>query len=131
MGRGYFVRLVKPSQWAYEGMAESVPATLSLVTGWNLVGLAAVWAEPSTASGSSATFTDASGPGMMLEIARWVDGGWDTFRCGLPPNDFTLEAGRGYFVRLTRPTQWTPVGKGPTNAVTSLSVSRDAPVATE
>ncbi|NBT27375.1 MAG: hypothetical protein EBT09_12690, partial [Actinobacteria bacterium] len=78
VGRGYFVRLVKPSQWAYEGMAESVPATLSLVTGWNLVG----FASRSTASESCATFTDASGPGMMLEIARWADGGWDTFRCG-------------------------------------------------
>jgi hypothetical protein len=126
VGRGYFVRLVKPSQWAYEGMAESVPATLSLVTGWNLVGPGVVSTVPSTASGSCATFTDTGGAGTAVELARWVDGGWSTYRCGLPPNDFTLEAGRGYFVRLTRPTQWTPVGKAPTNAVTSLSVRRDA-----
>jgi hypothetical protein len=126
VGRGYFVRLAKPSQWAYEGLAESVPATLSLVTGWNLVGPAVVSAVPSTASGSCATFTDVSGAGTAVEVARWVDGGWSTYRCGLPPNNFTLEAGRGYFVRLTRPTQWTPVGKTPTNAVTSLSVRRDA-----
>ena len=131
VGRGYFVRLSLPSQWAYQGMAESVPATLSLVTGWNLVGPAVVSPLPSTASGSCASFADASGSGSALELARWVDGGWDTYLCGLPPNDFTLEAGRGYFVRLSRPTQWTPVGSAPTNAVTSFSVRRTAPVTTQ
>ena len=130
VGRGYFLRLAKPSQWAYQGLVESVPATLPLVTGWNLVGPAVVSAVPSTASGSCATFTDEAGSGTALEVARWVDGGWEGHRCDLPPNDFTLEAGRGYFVRLTRPTHWTPVGKAPTNAVSSRSVQRSSPVTT-
>ena len=46
-------------------------------------------------------------------LERWIDVGWEGHRCGLPVNAFPLQAGRGYFVRLTRPATWAPAGGAP------------------
>ena len=46
-------------------------------------------------------------------LDRWEAGAWEGHRCGLPVNAFPLQTGRGYFVRLTRPAIWAPVGAGP------------------
>ncbi len=76
-----------------------------------------------------------------MEVYRWANGGWDGHACGLPVNDFGLEVGRGYFVRLARPSQWADQGlvelvpaTGPLvicwnlvgPAVVSANVARDA-----
>jgi len=79
--------------------------------------------------------------GSAVEVYRWDNGGWDGHVCGLPVNDFGLEVGRGYFVRLAQPSRWACQGLvesvpatlplvtswnlvGP--AVVSANVARDA-----
>ena len=112
---GYFVRLSAPATWTYRGSLVTSAPTLSLTTGWNLVGAGVAIGAPSTAAGAC-TIMNAAQAGTAVELDRWVDGGWEGHRCGLPPNDFTLQAGQGYFVRLTRPASWAPSGAAPVSA---------------
>ena len=114
-GEGYFVRMSAPATWTYRGTLLASPVTRSLGAGWNLVGASAVSGTPSTAAGSCAHL-NAAQAGTAIEVDRWIDGGWEGHRCGLPPNDFTLEAGRGYFIRLVRPATWAPTGASPVSA---------------
>ena len=46
------------------------------------------------------------------EVDRW-EGGWDGHLCAIPANNFAIETGRGYFVRLTAPRTWTIEGTAP------------------
>ena len=114
-GPGYFVRLTRPVTWTYRGSLVANPATLSLFTGWNLVGASAISGTPSVASTTCSQLNTVQA-GTAVELDRWIDGGWEGHRCGLPVNDFTLQAGQGYFVRLTRPATWAPVGAAPVSA---------------
>ena len=114
-GSGYFVRVTRPVTWTYLGARVTSPATRSLGTGWNLVGASAYSATPSVAS-TTCTQLNTVQVGTAVELDQWIDGGWDGHRCGLPVNDFTLQAGQGYFVRLTRPATWAPVGALPVSA---------------
>ncbi|NBT26675.1 MAG: hypothetical protein EBT09_09020 [Actinobacteria bacterium] len=77
-----------------------------LQAGWNLIALRASPATTTTAS-MVCTALNAVQSGTAVELDRWITGGWEGHRCGLPVNDFTLEPGPGYFVRLTRPATWT------------------------
>lgn len=119
-GVGYFVRLTRPVTWVYRGAVVATPATLSLGAGWNLVGASAIAGTPSVAS-VTCTQVNATQAGTAVELDRWVDGGWEGHRCGLPVNDFTLQAGQGYFIRLMRPATWAPVGAA---VVSASSVRR-------
>ena len=114
-GPGYFVRLTRPATWTYRGAVVATPATLSLGAGWNLVGASAISGTPSVASATCSQLNTVQA-GTAVELDRWIDGGWEGHRCGLPVNDFTLQAGQGYFVRLTRPATWAPVGAAPVSA---------------
>ena len=62
--------------------------------GWNLIALRASPATTTTAS-MVCTALNAVTAGTAVELNRWINGGWDGHRCGLPVNDFTLEPGRG------------------------------------
>jgi hypothetical protein len=114
LGNGYFIRLTAPATWTYRGTAAASPQMLTLSTGWNLVSPAVTSGAPSTAAASCTTFN--ATPGTAVELDRWVAGGWDGHRCGLPPNDFTLQLGQAVFVRLTRSTTWSPTGSAPMSA---------------
>ncbi len=114
LGNGYFIRLTAPATWTYRGTAASAPQSLTLGTGWNLVSPAVTSGAPSTAAASCAAFN--ATPGTAVELDRWLAGGWDGHRCGLPPNDFTLQLGQAVFVRLTRSTTWSPTGSAPVSA---------------
>ena len=111
-GPGYFVRLTRPATWTYRGAVVATPATLSLGAGWNLVGASAISGTPSVASATCSQLNTVQA-GTAVELDRWIDGGWEGHRCGLPVNDFTLQSGQGYFIRLTRPATWAPVGAAP------------------
>ena len=117
-GAGYFVRMTAPATWTYRGSLVATPATLSLGAGWNLVGAAAISGTPSTAAGAC-TLLNAASAGTAVELDRWIAGGWEGHRCGIPPNDFTLQAGQGYFVRLVRAATWAPVGAAPVSVSSS------------
>ena len=109
VGRGYFVRVARQAKWTYTGTLDGIASSVPLGAGWNLVGARLVAETPSIAS-DTCTQLDATQADTAVELDRWVDGGWEGHRCGLPVNDFTLQAGQGYFIRLTRPTTWAPVG---------------------
>ena len=94
------------------GQVVATPATLSLGAGWNLVGASAISGTPSVASTTCSQLNTVQA-GTAVELDRWIDGGWEGHRCGLPVNDFTLQSGQGYFIRLTRPATWAPVGAAP------------------
>lgn len=119
-GVGYFVRLTRPATWTYRGALVAAPSVLTLATGWNLVGASAISGTPSVASVTCSQINTTQA-GTAVELDRWIDGGWEGYRCGLPVNDFTLQAGQGYFIRLTRPATWAPVGAA---SVSASSVKR-------
>ena len=81
---------------------------LSLTTGWNHVAIGTYQASALTATDLCSALNTANGSGTMVEINRWVNGGWDAHICGLPPNNFTLDRYTGYFMKLTRNAIWTP-----------------------
>ena len=112
-GRGYFIRVTKPVTWSVGGTRIITPPSLSLGTGWNLVGVGAVAPGTVTAPSGCTAMDGTAGTGTVVELDRWEAGAWEGHRCGLPVNAFPLQAGRGYFVRLTRPAIWAPAGGAP------------------
>ena len=112
-GRGYFIRVTKPVTWSVGGTRIITPPSLSLGTGWNLVGVGAVAPGTVSAPSGCTAMDGTAGTGTVVELDRWEAGAWEGHRCGLPVNAFTLQAGRGYFVRLTRPAIWAPSGGAP------------------
>ena len=128
-GPGYFVRLTRPATWTYRGAVVANPATLSLFTGWNLVGASAISGTPSVAS-ATCTQLNTVQAGTAVELDRWIDGGWEGHRCGLPVNDFTLQSGQGYFIRLTRPATWAPVGAAPVSSASVRTTTEHQVLAT-
>ena len=112
MGPGYFVRASLPATWTYRGALSTTASTLSLGAGWNLVGASAT-GSPASEAKATCTALNAVATGTAVELDQWVAGGWVGHRCGIPPNNFTLVAGRGYFIRLNQPASWAPVGIAP------------------
>ena len=116
-GRGYFIRATKPVTWSVSGTPIVTHTSLALVAGWNLVGIGASAGAALTAPSGCTAMDGIAGTGTVVEIDRWEAGAWEGHRCGLPVNAFPLQAGRGYFVRLTRPSTWLLPGIVGTNRV--------------
>lgn len=112
-GRGYFVRVTKPVTWLVAGTRIITPPSLALATGWNLVGVGAVTAGTVTAPSGCTAMDGMDGTGTVVELDRWEAGAWEGHRFGLPVNAFPLQAGRGYFIRPTRPATWALAGGAP------------------
>ncbi len=112
-GRGYFIRVTKPVTWSVGGTRIITPQSLSLGTGWNLFGVGAIAPGTVIAPSGCTAMDGTAGTGTVVELDRWEAGAWEGHRCGLPVNAFPLQAGRGYFVRLTRPATWAPAGGAP------------------
>ena len=112
VGPGYFVRASLPATWTYRGALSTTATPLSLGAGWNLVGASAT-GSPASEAKATCTALNAVTAGTVVELDQWVAGGWVGHRCGIPPNNFTLVAGRGYFIRLNQPATWAPVGIAP------------------
>lgn len=111
--RGYFIRATKSASITLTGTPADPKQGRLLEGGWNLVGLgtAAAMMDAPTLLGS---FDGASGvTGTGAEAARWQASAWESFQRALNVNRFSLEPGRGYFVRLSRPVTWTHVGGNP------------------
>ncbi len=105
LGQGYFIRCTSAGNWSLPGYTLSAGVAISLQPGWNLVALphppseytAQSWLEGITSQG-----------GACSEIDRWQNGGWNSFINGLPFNNFDIEPNRGYFIRCSRPSSFTP-----------------------
>ena len=110
LGDGFFGVRTSPVAVNVNGIlwAPGSAPPLSLTTGWNHVAIGTYQASALTATDLCTALNTANGSGTMVEINRWVNGGWDAHICGLPPNNFTLDRYTGYFVKLTRNAIWTP-----------------------
>ena len=110
LGDGFFGVRTAPVAVNVNGIfwAPGSAPPLSLTTGWNHVAIGTYQASALTATDLCTALNTANGSGTMVEINRWVNGGWDAHICGLPPNNFTLDRYTGYFVKLTRNAIWTP-----------------------
>ena len=88
----------------------TISVTITLNAGWNLVALPLSPVATITAPNVCAAINASTGAGTAIEIDKFVDGGWVGHRCGIPPNAYSLIAGQGYFVRVSKPTTWTVDG---------------------
>ena len=107
LGGGSFGYRATPGPISGQLVPGSAPP-LALTTGWNHVAIGTYQASALTATDLCTSLNTANGSSTMVEINRWVNGGWDAHICGLPPNNFTLDRYTGYFVKLTRNAIWTP-----------------------
>jgi cold shock CspA family protein len=82
------------------------PFEQDLALGWSMVG-AAVQLE-TAAAGICEDLV--AGGGAPVEIDRWYLSAWQGHPCGIPVNDFTLEDGAGYFIRMDGPATWCQEG---------------------
>jgi alpha-tubulin suppressor-like RCC1 family protein len=79
-------------------------ATVSVSTGWNLIALAVDPADQLRGSEMCNRLNAAGGAGTVVEVVRWEAGAWESHRCGIAANDFSLDPDRGYFIRATKST---------------------------
>jgi hypothetical protein len=105
-GRGYFIRAGRAATWSYRGERVLTTAPQPLTVGWNLVSAATGTTSGPTAADTCTALNTAYGAGAAVEFARWQSGAWEGHRCGIPPNNFTLDDGAGYFVRIAQPVLW-------------------------
>jgi len=80
---------------------------VSLAAGWNLVALPLDPGTSYTAQTLLDSINQQAARTVALEVDRWYAGGWQAHMNGLPFNDFPIEVGQAYFVRVTAPTVWT------------------------
>ena len=55
--------------------------------------------------------------GNVVEIDRFINGGWSGHICGLPFNDFDIEMGNGYFIKSNATSNWSIEGYQVTEAL--------------
>lgn len=79
-------------------------ATVSVSTGWNLIAVAVDPADQLRGSEMCNRLNAAGGAGTVVEVVRWEAGAWESHRCGIAANDFSLDPDRGYFIRATKST---------------------------
>ena len=104
LGEGYFIKCVQISEWTLEGRPFSASVPLSLVAGWNLVGIP----YPTGYTAQSLLDGINSQGGACTEVDRWLNSGWDSHVDGLPFNDFSITTDEGYFVKCTQASSFTP-----------------------
>lgn len=78
--------------------------TVTLNSGWNNIAVPA--SGPRFAQD---VLTELSELGLgPVQIARWQNGAWETHLHNFSANNFSIEPGRGYFVRIERGGAWVP-----------------------
>ena len=121
LGEGYFLKCPGGGTWILQGQPITTPMTLSLLTGWNLVSV--LYASPPLTAESLLTGINDQG-GQCGEADRWENSGWESHPVHLPFNVFPIETGRGYFLKCTANSTYTPTGAAatflaPTRAITA------------
>jgi hypothetical protein len=99
-GEGYFVNVNNPTSLTFEGPGWDSPCIISLVSGYNMIGVPVNDSSVTTAS-TLATKIGTS----CTEVVRW-DGNTQSYIShipGLPLNDFAIMGGHGYFVNVNNP----------------------------
>jgi hypothetical protein len=127
LGRGYFLRVSGALTWSYNGLPIGSRLAFPLQSGWNLVGFPGA-ANRFNAPGIVASIALAAGATsstvaeVIREVDRWEDGQWQGYIVGVPIDQFTIDEGRGYFMRLNRPVTWTIPALTGTNRVSDPSL---------
>jgi hypothetical protein len=111
VGAGYFVRCTRISTWKAKGYALNTQRyAISLKAGYNLIGLPLepVPLTKYTAEGAGIEI-NSQPPGGATQIIRYnaSTGQFETHPIGTAVNNFTLDLGRGYFIRCAADSTWT------------------------
>lgn len=79
--------------------------SVTLGTGWNNIALP----FSGVAYTADSLLDELSRQGISaMMVVRWNNGGWDSHVGGFPANNFAVEPGHGYFVRVIQPGTWYP-----------------------
>jgi hypothetical protein len=109
-GTGYFVRCAAASTaWLRGYRLGAASAAIPLASGYNLIGLPIEPAAPGKYTAESAgQEINAQGGGVTQVIAYdSATGQFVTHPIGTAISNFTLELGRGYFIRCAKESLWT------------------------
>jgi hypothetical protein len=102
---GYFVRCTASRSFTMEGTALTTGVSLSLVSGWNSVGVP----YPSGFTAQSLLQGINNAGGNCSEIDRWYQNAWNAHYFNIPgTNNFALEQNAGYFVRCSQTSTFNP-----------------------
>lgn len=105
MGRGYFIRCSGYYTWQYQGKELTGSVPLAFSPGWNLVG---VPHPPHFYDAQTFLSAINNQGGACTEVYRWQSGAWELYRSGSGGTPFPIEPERGYFVRCTSSSTFTP-----------------------
>lgn len=87
--------------------------THQLATGWNLLGLNLI-SDPIPLAEEALDDIEAQN-GNGTEVDEWLNGGWNAHVHNLPFNNYSLELGKGYFVKSIVDSSWQRAGLPPSN----------------
>jgi hypothetical protein len=106
VGRGYFLKVTQGIAWRFVGYPLNTGVLLNLVVGLNGIGIP--YASGSATASALASAITAQG-GEVVQIDMWDEsvGMWKSFKPDITP-DFTIEGWRGYFLKITQGTTFTP-----------------------
>jgi hypothetical protein len=106
VGRGYFLKVTQGIAWRFVGYPLNAGVSLNLVVGLNGIGIP--YASGSATASALASAITAQG-GEVVQIDMWDEsvGMWKSFKPDITP-DFTIEGWRGYFLKITQGTTFTP-----------------------
>ena len=94
-------------------LGQTHSAEIRLDAGWNLIAMPVQPETTMTAADLCTILNATGGVGTVKEVNRWVGGGWEAHRCGLPMNRFEIAPSSGYFVRVNRPVLLAVSGSKP------------------
>lgn len=81
---------------------------VTLNTGWNLISIP----NSITTHSASSLLVEMNSQGLSTtHISKWENGSWSSHVSHLPTNNFPIEVGKGYFVKVGRAGQWHPGGE--------------------
>jgi hypothetical protein len=108
VGEGYFVRCTAGSTLTFNGFAFSrSTAALTLQPGYSLVGLPLI-ANPAYDSETAAIeMNGVAQGGSVTQVIKYQGGQFVTHPVGSTQEIFTLELGKGYFIRASAGSTWT------------------------
>jgi hypothetical protein len=115
-GRGYFVRCTAASTWRILGFRfNALSGDVPLTTGYTLVSLPVEPSAPRAYTAEAAAIEINAQGGGATQIIRYDEtrGQFVTHPVGTAVENFSLELGRGYFVRCTNSSRWTITGRFP------------------
>ncbi len=99
-GRGYWLNMSETAALSVSGSAPS--STISLASGWNLVGY-------NSSTSQSVADALASISGKYVSVWAYMDGSWRVYDPNNPGfSDLTtMEPGYGYWINATETCTWT------------------------